>query len=292
MLHGISYGGQLGNSLFTNAIAASPYLPTQWGYRDWVPSQAYYAFATAAGCAPTLPYGRQMTPSTIFDCLVAQNSSTLSFASAWVSGSGRTGTLAFYPVTDGGLLSEAPSQALRMKRVNGQNMLVGNSADEGSLLVQDNIMTEADLMDWLHLTFPMFSNDDIDKVLLYYPSGSNQNNVAITPQHRANVSVNVPLCCRRWTQAGMLTLDQNIYAETTFVCPSYWMAEAYSGAGRSSFKYQYSVGVATHGSDVSAYFGFRSPSQGPDFELAFESKCTERPHLGSSFRHRLIELWY
>jgi len=64
----------------------------------------------------------------------------------------------------------------------------------------------------------------------------------------------------------------NIYAETTFVCPSYWMAEAYSGPGRLAYKYQYSVPGATHGTDLWAY-GMRTPpqpSQGPDFVLAFQ----------------------
>lgn len=52
------------------------------------------------------------------------------------------------------------------------------------------------------------------------------------------------------------------------------MAEAYSGAGRSSFKYQYSVGVATHAADVAAYFGPSQPNIGPDLELAFQSKLS------------------
>lgn len=64
---------------------------------------------------------------------------------------------------------------------------------------------------------------------------------------------------------------QNIYAETTFVCPSYWMAEAYSDKGRSSYKYQYSVLPAVHGSDVTAYFTPEVAYQGPDFALAFQS---------------------
>lgn len=59
----------------------------------------------------------------------------------------------------------------------------------------------------------------------------------------------------------MLTLGQNIYAETTFVCPSYWMAEAFSDLPRVSYKYQYSVVPALHGTDVSAYFGPPAPQQ-------------------------------
>ena len=46
------------------------------------------------------------------------------------------------------------------------------------------------------------------------------------------------------------------------------MAEAYSG---SSYKYQYSIPVAQHGADVTAYFGPAVANQGPDFVLAFMS---------------------
>jgi len=69
--------------------------------------------------------------------------------------------------------------------------------------------------------------------------------------------------------SGQQQRADNIYAETTFVCPSYWMAEAYSDYGRSSYKYQYSVPVAAHGQDVSVYFGPATPNNGPDFAYAF-----------------------
>jgi len=57
MLQSMAYGGSLGESLFSNAIAASPYLPQQYSYADFVPSQSYYAFASAVGCfgPPALP---------------------------------------------------------------------------------------------------------------------------------------------------------------------------------------------------------------------------------------------
>jgi carboxylesterase type B len=48
---------------------------------------------------------------------------------------------------------------------------------------------------------------------------------------------------------------QNIYAELTFVCPSYWMAEAYSSQGRTAYKYQFSALPGTHASDLHSYFG-------------------------------------
>ena len=49
------------------------------------------------------------------------------------------------------------------------------------------------------------------------------------------------------------------------------MAEAYSDNGRTSYKYQYSVSIALHGTDVSGYFGPAALNQGSDFERSFMS---------------------
>jgi len=46
------------------------------------------------------------------------------------------------------------------------------------------------------------------------------------------------------------------------------MVDAYSDK-ESSYKYQYSVGVALHGTDLAGYFGPATANQGPDFERAF-----------------------
>lgn len=40
MLQDMAYGGTIGDSLFTNTIAASPYLPMQYNYDGFVPSQS------------------------------------------------------------------------------------------------------------------------------------------------------------------------------------------------------------------------------------------------------------
>lgn len=66
-----------------------------------------------------------------------------------------------------------------------------------------------------------------------------------------------------------LMLFQNVYAETTFVCPSYWLAEAFTNNNRIAYKYQYSVIGAQHGSDITSYLGPPTPNQGPDFNRAF-----------------------
>jgi len=96
MLLSMAYGGTLGTSLFQNVIAASPYLPMQYGYADWQPSQGYYSFAAAAGCFPGRAYGN--SSSTIIDCLRLAPSNVLQNASAVVGASGTWGTWAFLPV--------------------------------------------------------------------------------------------------------------------------------------------------------------------------------------------------
>lgn len=124
------------------------------------------------GCAPSLAYGAHS--GTIFDCLVSKDTDTLQNASATLSETGKYGTWCFLPVTDGSFVQELPSRQLLRREINGLNLLVSNAALEGPAYTQPNITTEDDLVKWLQLTFPSFSNDDIAKVLLYYP-GSNDS---------------------------------------------------------------------------------------------------------------------
>ena len=115
------------NLIPNQAIAESPYLPMQYGYADFVPSQSYYAFASALGCfgPPALPLGN--SSASIFQCLVTRDTEALQNASATISGSSRYGTWAFLPVTDGVFVQQLPSQQLLKKQVNGNRILVGVS---------------------------------------------------------------------------------------------------------------------------------------------------------------------
>ena len=143
MLQAMAFGGNLGTSLFSNvslpfwfpqqrlincqAIAASPYLPMQYSYNDWVPSQSYYAFAGAAGCLSGYAAGSPAESQTIFQCLIGKDTATLQNASASISASGMYGTWGFLPVTDGTFIQRLPSQQLQKKQVNGLRMLAGVS---------------------------------------------------------------------------------------------------------------------------------------------------------------------
>ncbi|SMR56332.1 unnamed protein product [Zymoseptoria tritici ST99CH_3D1] len=267
MLHGMAYGGSLGDQLFSNLFAASPYLPAQYRYNDWVPTQAYFAFAAQLGCDSRQPVGMA---APIFECLIGQSTQALINASATVSQSGVPGEWAFAPVTDGAFVQDTPTGHLGRRKMNGRNLLVGNNAEEGHDYTPQNIETESDLIDYLHLSFPMFSENDIAKVLHYYPS----SNASVDP-HAQLFATNGDSGPTAINQSALATGQQqranNIHAEAVFICPTYWMAEAYSPNGGETFEYQFSVPPAVHAADASAYFSpLDAPPYRPSLRLAFQ----------------------
>jgi hypothetical protein len=75
------------------------------------------------------------------------------------------------------------------------------------------------------------------------PTALNQSEFGVGQQQRAN----------------------NLYAETTFVCPAYWLANGYSSSlnpNRKSWKYQFSVPPSEHGADLDAYQLFNREALG------------------------------
>lgn len=173
-------------------------------------------------------------------------------------------------MADDVFIQSTPSKALRERKVNGLNHLSGNNAQEGDAFTTQNITTENDLVDWIRLVFPLFTQDDIAKLLYYYPS----SNVSVSSDGLTTFATNgtsgPTIVNVSQTATGQQQRAQAIYGESTFVCPSYWLAEAYNARGRAGYKYQYSVPVALHGTDVAAYFGPPGPNLGPDLVLAFQ----------------------
>lgn len=76
------------------------------------------------------------------------------------------------------------------------------------------------------------------------------------------------------TQSGLATGIQqtvfNIFAESTFDCPAYWVAEAFSLGSRQCWKYQYSVEPNFHGADLGAYWAVGASIPDADFRHAFQ----------------------
>lgn len=136
MLLGIAYGGKDGTSLFTNAITASPYLPTQHEYNGSEPTWAYNQFAAASGCDDE---SRGESYSSVLECLMAADTMTLQNASDRVSGRRyKYGQWAFVPVTDLDLLTERPSVQLNAGQVNGLRMLTSVSPSIASTRVSQD----------------------------------------------------------------------------------------------------------------------------------------------------------
>ncbi|KAI1339831.1 inactive carboxylesterase 4 [Xylariaceae sp. FL0016] len=260
MLHSLA-GDAAGLGVpFQSAIAASPYLPTQWEFNDTEPTNRYHQFATEVGCAGN---------ETVFDCLVSKDSVTLQTASNAISqGQTAYGEWAFLPVTDGLYVFDRPSVLLEQKKVNAKRLLVGNNANEGGLFAHNPVaplLTEAQVRAWLPQHFPNLEEADIDNILALYPAGSIQLDVGqetngLTAPYANNVSQDA---------VGQQQRANNIYAESTFVCPSYWLASGYTGENTTAYHYQYSVPFAEHQADISAYFGPALPNQSEDFVLAF-----------------------
>ena len=292
MLQTMAYGGTEGTKYFQNAIVASPYLPMQWDYNEFIPTQAYYLFAQAAGC---FNQAENTVNSTIFECLQGKDTISLQNASALVAGSGKFGQWAFLPVTDGTFLQKRPSEQLLNGDVNGLRILSGNNADEGPGFVPQTILTSEDFDFFVQNLFPLMDSKTLSLLDSTYaipptipgplfstlgnsgPSALNQSEFGIGQQQRAN----------------------NLYAETTFVCPSYWLASAYSSQShyskrsmtevksgmttkrngrKQSWKYQFSVPPSEHGADLDAY-------------QAINREALGYGTMSSGFRTAVQEIW-
>jgi hypothetical protein len=174
-----------------------------------------------------------------------------------------------------------------------------NNADEGPAWVPRNITTQAALINWLHTQFPSLTDSDINQLLAAYPSPNvpddpnsvkfdtnglgpatvvNVSQVATGHQQRAYVSVatqvHAELNCFKFQGeprfANSRAEGKNMYAESTFVCPSYWLATAFARTGCASYRYQYSISFAIHAYDWNAQFVSPPfPNQSPEFVAAF-----------------------
>ncbi|KAL2194689.1 Alpha/Beta hydrolase protein [Corynascus similis CBS 632.67] len=279
LYHSIALRGKLGSLLYSQGIAASPYLVAQYKYDDTVPTSRYYAFSQAAGCPSS---------GDVFDCIVSKDTDMLQQASFAVTQQSVYGTWGFGPVTDQAYIMNRPTQQFAARSTNGQRLLVGHNANEGGLFVP-TLTTTADLANWLQTgQFPNLTPLEIETVLAANPNdmptttdpsspGPLFETDGVSGGNRTAVHVSQ-------TANGQQQRGYNIYAEATFACPAYWLASAYSESSSSSgdintkhqqqsaakaWLYQYSVPFALHGADVAGYFGPATPNQPAEFTRAF-----------------------
>ncbi|KAK3381983.1 inactive carboxylesterase 4 [Podospora didyma] len=263
LLHATAKNGSLRNDLFKNIIAASPWIPTQPFYNDAKVTQNYFTFASLVGCSST-------GAAAVFDCLVSKDSLLLQYAANIVSTNPPTpiGNWAFIPVTDGTYVTGPPSIQLAKRGVNGLRLLVGNNANEGSLIPPSNIVTQDDLVAWIKSNFNNLSDKNVSNILAAYPSSSDPTDPSAvrfdTDGYGPATAVNISQVA-----TGQQQRCFNIYAEASIICPAHWFASAFSGQGRQAYYYQYSVPFAVHASDLAAYYGPPTENQGPDIVTAF-----------------------
>ncbi|UPX18276.1 uncharacterized protein EKO05_0008580 [Ascochyta rabiei] len=252
MLLGIAQNGTLGTSLFSGIVAASPYLPPQYNFDASIPTQKYQSFASRAGCANS---------TETLACLRSKDSTTLQAANSAENSANFYGNWAFLPVTEPetGFISTLPSASLAAQRVNGQHVLVGNNANEGALFVPPTINSTAALQTWLQDAYPSLSATDLEQILTAYPA----SNATSTSKHATSGLGPATALDVSQLATGPQQRANNIYGEATFVCPSYFLSDAFATHTRTAHHYQYSVPGALHGSDVPAYFGPATPNQPP-----------------------------
>ncbi|GIJ89467.1 hypothetical protein Asppvi_008409 [Aspergillus pseudoviridinutans] len=265
MLQSMAYGGNESN-LFQNIIAASPYSPPIYPYDGAIPTAYYEHFAKQAGCGPST--SARSKHKTTFDCLVAAPSETLQSASGIVSESGLFGTFAFLPVLDGDMIRERPSVQLQAGHISGRRILVGNNANDGVPLSNPNVVTRAAFNAYISNSFPRLTEKDVTRLnRLYGPADSQQRDDG--PRFDT-LGTSGPTANNQSEMAtGLQQTVFNIFAETTFDCPAQWLAEAFGGASRLAWKYQYSVTPAYHGADLNSYFNMGASWPCAGFNHAF-----------------------
>lgn len=216
---------------------------------DAWPTLSYEAFVNRAGCSDA---------KSKLECLRSADTVVLQTASATVSASDNFGQWAFIPVTDGTLVRKRPTQQLTIdKRANGERILTGNNENEGPGFTPQNITTEEGFVSFVLTNYPRLSEQNVSSILDLYGVPDDVSGVyADSDGLTAPFSTTNSDWAVGWQQAA-----NNLYAEATFVCPSYWMADAYAGVrGKSAWKYQFSVPLNNHGADVGPI------SQSPDVQ--------------------------
>lgn len=131
------------------------------------------------------------------------------------------------------------------------------------------ILTAKDFLDYIQTTFPSLTAADKSRLLQIYEFDNTNTDPSAplfdTLGDRGPTALN-----QSEFGTGQKQRALNLNAEVTFTCPGYWLAEAFSGAGKQSWKYQYSVTPAYHGADLTAYFSVNATTPTPDFIYAFQ----------------------
>lgn len=153
-----------------------------------------------------------------------------------------------------------------MGKLNGRTHLTSNAAEESLNFVPQNISSEDNLHDWIKRTLPLFTAEDIVRLRYHYLSS---NGTAL--RYATSGTAGFTALDTSATASGLQQTANLIYSESTFICPSYWLAETYTIHRDGSYEFQTSTPIALHGLDDLAVFGNKpTPNYGPDYTFAVQ----------------------
>ncbi|KAK0211206.1 Alpha/Beta hydrolase protein [Desarmillaria ectypa] len=143
------------------------------------------------------------------------------------------GTFVFVPVIDGDFIKQRPTVAMCEGKVNGEVLMSVTNTDEGGPFVDSTTAGTVQVPEYLTQLFPNLSDQNRDIAVTKYSSlGSPIEQVTA------------------------------IMGESIFVCPTYFLLRGFKG---KTFKGQFAIPPASHGSDVPYYFPSLSSFVVPTF---------------------------
>ncbi|KAK7032678.1 COesterase domain-containing protein [Favolaschia claudopus] len=231
--HLVANGGQTKPQLFRGAITSSSFLPSQYRFDDRIPELLFSEFVNQTNCA---------TANDALTCLRGVAATTLETANTNINSAGFFGTFVVVPVIDGDFIRQRPTVSLAQRKVNGKALLAVTNAFEGTVFVDQNVMTTAAQYS-LNL-FPNFGTQQANTVGALYAGLGNQ-------QFQVNA----------------------VQGESIFICPTYDLLNAFPGR---SFKGEFAIPPALHGNDIAYYFpnGNAPPFNNTAFINAFAQSFT------------------
>ncbi|THV01067.1 alpha/beta-hydrolase [Dendrothele bispora CBS 962.96] len=226
----IAQNGRTSPPLFRAAITSSTFLPSQYKYNDRIPEAIYSEVVAQTNCGST---------SDTLACLRSANANTLETANSGISQSGFFGSFVFVPVVDGTFITQRPTEALKLGKVNGAVFLGVTNTNEGVNFVDQSTGPTVNTTVYAGQLFP---------------------NLGLRLQQKA---------ARQYAGLGTpLNQVNRMMGEAIFICPTYYMLNAFP---LRSFKGEFAIPPATHSIDQVYYWqssgtpGF----QNADFIKAF-----------------------
>lgn len=227
----IANGGKTSPSLFSKALASSPFWPKTYAYDAPEAQWIYDTLANRTGCAG---------PDSL-QCLKTIDVQTIRTAALYISGSHtyNTSSYTWAPVIDGTFLPNTLSVAIAERAVNvdygygmyneyeGENFIppgFHNSYNSGSPAFNSSATS---FNHWLHVFLPDFSDEQIEKVEASYPA----NGAAEVIGDYNTTYVRAQL----------------VYRDLVLACPAYWVARS---AHEKGYVGEYAIPPARHGSDT------------------------------------------